>query len=231
VIEYQGIVSAPPSLEPTFLKLDILGALTSDMFTVILVFLFVDMFDTVGTLVGIGNQGGYIVNGRLPRASRALLSDAIGSTFGALLGTSTVTSYIESATGIGAGARTGFASLITGLTFILMIFFIPVARMAGGGVELESGDFLHPVTAPALIHVGSIMMRNVTRIDWKDVSVALPSFLIILGIPLTFSIAVGMGFGFISYPVFMLIAGRGRKVHWLVYMLGLVFLAYFIFLK
>jgi adenine/guanine/hypoxanthine permease len=231
VIGYQGVVASPPSLEPTFLKLDIMGALSADMLTIILVFLFVDMFDTVGTLVGIGRQAGYMEDGKLPRASKALFSDAVGTTAGALLGTSTVTSYIESATGIGAGARTGFANLITGAMFILMIFFIPVARMAGGGVEIAPGDMLYPVTAPALIYVGSIMMRNVVQIDFKDVSVALPAFLIILGIPLTFSIADGMAFGFIAYPLFMLMAGRGGRVHWLVYLLGLVFLAYFIFLR
>ncbi len=231
IIDYTGIIAPPPSLEPTFLKLNISKAFTGEMITIILVFLFIDMFDTAGTLVGIGNQAGYMVDGKLPRASKALFSDAAGSTVGALLGTSTVTSYIESATGIEAGARTGFANIVTGIMFILMIFFIPVARMAGGGVDIGGGDILYPVTAPALIYVGSIMMLNITKINWKDIPVAFPCFLIIIGIPLTFSIADGMAFGFISYPIFMLIAGRGRKVHWLVYLLGIIFLAYYIFLR
>ncbi len=231
IIKYEGIVSSPPSLEPTFLKLDIMGALQADMLTVILVFLFIDMFDTMGTLIGIGNQAGFMKEGKLPRASRALFSDAVGTTAGALLGTSTVTSYIESATGIGAGARTGFANIITGGLFLLMIFFIPIARMAGGGVELESGTILYPITAPALIYVGMIMIRNITRINWQDVTIALPSFIIILCIPLTFSIAHGIAFGFIVYPLAMLVAGRGKNVHWLMYLLSLIFLAYYIFLK
>jgi len=233
IIEYKVIISPPSSMDPTLFKLDILGALKLKMITVILVFLFVDMFDTVGTLVGIGNQAGYIKNGKLPRASKALFSDAVGTTVGAVLGTSTVTSYIESATGIGAGAKTGFANLITGLMFIMMIFFIPVAKMAGGGVPIDPGEieFLYPVTAPALIYVGLIMMRNVTRINWKDVTVAFPAFLIITGIAMTMSIADGMAFGFISYPIFMLVAGKAKKVHWLVYILGIVFLAYYIFLR
>jgi adenine/guanine/hypoxanthine permease len=237
VIEYEGIISTPSSMEPTLFKLDILGALSVDMITVILVFLFVDMFDTVGTLVGIGNQAGYIKDGRLPRASKALFSDAVGTTFGALMGTSTVTSYIESSTGISAGARSGFANIITGLMFIMMIFFIPVAKMAGGGIPLdpdipiEEVELLYPVTAPALIYVGLLMMRNVTRIDWKDVTVAFPAFLVIIGIPLTLSIADGMAFGFISFPLLMLVSGKGRKLHWLVYILGIIFLAYYIFLR
>jgi len=231
VIEYQGILSAPASLSPVFLKMDIMGALNPETATVILVFLFMAMFDTVGTLVGIGNQAGFMKDGKLPRASQALFSDALGSTVGAMIGTSTVTSYVESAAGISAGARTGFANLITGLMFVLMIFFLPIARMAGGGIEAGPGQLLHPVTAPALIYVGSIMMENVIRINWKDYAIALPAFLIILGISATFSIAAGLGFGFITYPIFMLIAGRGGKVHWMVYILGAVFLAYFIFLS
>jgi len=237
VIDYEGIMSAPSSMDPTLFKLDILGALSVDMITVILVFLFIDMFDTVGTLVGIGNQAGFIKDGRLPRASKALFSDALGTSFGALLGTSTVTSYIESSAGIGAGARTGFANIITGLMFIMMIFFIPVAKMAGGGVPIDPNipiaevELLYPVTAPALIYVGLMMMRNITRIDWKDVTIAFPAFLVIIGIPLTSSIADGMAFGFISYPLFMLASGKGRKVHWLVYVLGFVFLIYYIFLR
>ncbi|HEQ97811.1 MAG TPA: NCS2 family permease [candidate division Zixibacteria bacterium] len=231
IIDYTGIVAAPPSMEPTFLKLDIIGALKTQTGTIILVFLFVDMFDTAGTLVGIGNQAGFMRDGKLPRASRALFSDAVGTTAGALMGTSTVTSYIESATGIGAGARSGFANIVTGLMFVLMIFFIPVARMAGGGVEIAEGKVLYPVTAPALIYVGSIMMRNITKIDWNDIAVAFPCFLVIIGIPLTYSIADGMAFGFITYPIFMLIAGRGREMNWLMFLLGLIFLAYYVFLK
>jgi AGZA family xanthine/uracil permease-like MFS transporter len=231
IIDYTGVVAAPPSMDPTFLKLDIIGALKTQTGTIILVFLFVDMFDTAGTLVGIGNQAGFMRDGKLPRASRALFSDAVGTTAGALMGTSTVTSYIESATGIGAGARSGFANIITGLMFVLMIFFIPVARMAGGGVEIGDGKFLYPVTAPALIYVGSIMMRNIIKIDWSDIAVAFPCFLIIIGIPLTYSIADGMAFGFITYPIFMLIAGRGKQMNWLIFLLGLIFLAYYVFLK
>jgi len=231
VIDYQGIAAQPPSLEPTFLKLDIMGALSVQMIPVIIVFLFIDIFDTAGTLVGIGNQAGFMKNGRLPRASRALFSDAIGTVSGALLGTSTVTSYIESATGIAAGARTGFANLITGAMFLLMIFFIPIARMAGGAIAIEGGGLLYPVTAPALVYVGLMMMRNIVNIDWKDFATAMPAFLIMVGIPLTFSIADGMAFGFITLPIFMIIARRAREIHWLIYVLGILFIVYHGFLK
>ena len=231
VIEYQGIVAHPPSMEPTFLKLDIMGALSMNLVTVILVFLFIDIFDTAGTLVGIGNQAGFMKDGQLPRVTRALFSDAVGTITGALLGTSTVTSYIESATGITAGARTGFANLVTGAMFLLAIFFIPVARMAGGAIPIEGGGLLYPVTAPALVYVGLMMMRNIVNINWKDFATSMPAFLIILGIPLTFSIADGMAFGFITLPIFMLIARRGREIHWLIYVLGILFFVYHGFLK
>ena len=164
-------------------------------------------------------------------SARALFSDAVGTISGSLLGTSTVTSYIESATGITAGARTGFANLITGALFLLAIFFIPVARMAGGAIAIEGGGLLYPVTAPALVYVGLMMMRNIVNIDWKDFATSMPAFLIILGIPLTFSIADGMAFGFITLPIFMLIARRHREIHWLIYVLGILFFVYHGFLK
>jgi AGZA family xanthine/uracil permease-like MFS transporter len=225
MVEYQGLVSAPPSLAPTFLKLDIIGALKLGLVTVVVVFLFVDLFDTIGTLVGVSEQAGFIRDGRLPRAGRALFSDAVATTSGALLGTSTVTSYIESVAGVSEGGRTGFANVVTATLFLLALFVSPLAAMVGQGIEVAPGQFLHPVTAPALIIVGSLMVVNVWDIDWRDKTEAIPAFLTMIGMPLTFSIADGMAFGFVSYPVIKLFSGRAREVSLLVYALAVIFVA------
>jgi AGZA family xanthine/uracil permease-like MFS transporter len=231
VVKYQGIVSMPPSVIPTFLKLDILGAMDLGLLTVIFVFLFVDIFDTVGTLVGVGEVGGFIKKGRLPRANRALFSDAVGTVVGSLCGTSTVTSYIESAAGISEGAKSGLANVVTGVLFLLALFFSPLVKMIGGGYPVEEGLYLHPVTAPALIIVGSFMMHSVTRIDWKDYSESIPTFLTLIIIPLSFSIANGLAIGFISFAAIKLLIGKKHEVSWLVYLLGFLFILRFLFLK
>ncbi len=224
MVRYQGIISRPPSLAPTFLQMDVLGAFRLGLFTIIFVFLFMDLFDTVGTLIGVGEAAGFIKEGRLPRANRAFMADAVGTVIGGVLGTSTVTSYIESAAGVAAGGRTGFASLITGLLFLLTIFFFPLVKMVGGGYQIAEGLFLYPITAPALIIVGSLMLQTITRIDWSEPSEGIPAFLTLIGIPLTFSIADGLAFGFISYPIIKLCSGKGKGVGWLVYLLGFLFI-------
>ena len=178
------------------------------------------VFDAVGTLVGIGEQGGFMKEGKLPRAGRALTADASGTVVGSLLGTSTVTAYIESATGVQAGARTGLANMVTGALFFLALFFEPLARMIGGGVELSPGQFVNPMTAPALIVVGSLMARSLARIDWADMTESFPAFLVVLGIPLFWSIADGIAFGFIAYPLLKLLTGRYREASILVYVVG-----------
>jgi AGZA family xanthine/uracil permease-like MFS transporter len=230
IVPYEGILSMPPSNEPTLFKLDLAALFTSEMIVVIIVFLFMDLFDTTGTLLAVSQQAGLLRNGKLPRASRALLADAVGTTFGALVGTSTVTSFIESASGVQEGGRSGFTAVVVGLLFLMTIFFYPLARMIGCGVEAGEGVMLYPITAPALIIVGSMMVRNIRHIKWENVLEGIPAFLIMVGIPLTFSIQDGFALGFISYPVLMLLAGKGKEVSTLMYILGLVFLAKHIFL-
>lgn len=230
LVKYEGAVSMPPSIAPTFLKMDIAGAMNMGLLTVIFVFLFMDLFDTVGTLAGVGEAGGLMKSGKLPRAGKALLADAVGTCVGAVCGTPTVTSYIESASGISAGGRTGFANMVTGSLFLLALFFAPLVKMIGGGV-IVSGVTLHPVTAPALIIVGSMMIRSVARIEWKDHSEAIPAFLVMVMMPLSFSIATGVAFGFISYSVVKVFSGKGREVPWLVHVLAAVFIIRFLYLK
>jgi AGZA family xanthine/uracil permease-like MFS transporter len=210
------------------LKLDILGSIKSGLIAVIFVFFFLDVFDAVGTLIGISGPAGFLKNGRLPRADKAMLADAVGTVGGTLLGTSTVSSYIESATGIAQGARTGLANIPTAGLFLAALFFSPLAEMVGG--EVKYGDLtLRPVVAPPLIIVGYLMMKCVSFIDWDDLTEAIPAFLAIIMMPLTLSITEGISFGFISYSLLKLVSGKGRQVHWLIYLFSVLFiLRYFL---
>ena len=217
-----SVVSWPPSLGPTFFKLDLRHALTLSMLPFIVVFLFMVLFDTVGTLIGVAEQAGFIRDNQLPRARQAFASDALATTFGACLGTSTVTSYIESAAGVEQGGRTGLTAVTAGALFLLALFFSPVIAMVGSYA---------PITAPALVLVGAMMIRNVVRIDWADYSESVPAFLVIIGIPLSYSIADGLALGFICYPIIKLLAGRGREVKWVLYVLAALLLAYFLFIR
>jgi len=227
IVKYHGFLAAPPSLAPTFLKLDIIGAFKSGFFTVIFVFFFLDMFDCVGTLIGVSSPAGFIKDGKLPRANRAILADAIGTAEGALLGTSTVSSYIESATGIAQGARTGLANVFTSLLFIAALFFSPLAEMISGEVKFKELT-LHPIIAPPLIIVGYLMMKSVTQINWDDLTEAIPAFLTIAIMPLTVSITEGIAFGFISYSILKLVSKQGKRVHWLVYLFSVLFILRYI---
>jgi len=186
--------------------------------TVILTFLFLDVFDTVGTLIGVSERAGLLdENGRLPRARWALFSDAAGTVVGAALGTSTVTSYVESAAGVQAGARTGLANIATAALLLLSIVLYPVlAVVASGHAYSEQGFqmFQYPVLAPALIVVGSMMLKSLARLEWEDATEFLPAFLTIILVPLTLSITEGISFGFIAYSLLKLVTGRGREVHW-----------------
>ncbi|MCG8516352.1 MAG: NCS2 family permease [Halanaerobiales bacterium] len=218
----QGIVALPRMSDwsAVLFQLDIAGALQLSLIGVLLSLLFVDMFDTAGTLVGVSQQAGYLdKEGNLPKASRALLADAIGTSGGALFGTSTVTTYIESASGVAAGGRTGLTGVVVSLLFFLALFFKPLIGIVPAAA-----------TAPALIIVGTMMISNITKIDWDDFTEVLPAFITMLLMPLTYSIANGIAIGFIAYPLLKLFTGRGKEVHWLVYTLGIVFLAYFIWL-
>lgn len=231
IVKYQGLVSMPPSMAPTFLKMDIPGAMKLGLLSIIFIFLFMDIFDTVGTLAGVGELGGFMKTGKLPRAGRAMFTDAVGTCVGAACGTPTVTSYIESAAGIASGGRSGLASIVTGIAFLLALFFSPLIRIIGGGYLAPNGAILHPITAPALIIVGSMMLHSITKIDWKDYSESIPAFLVMIVMPLTFSIATGIAFGFISFAALKLFTGKGRQVSWLIYLLAALFILRFAYLK
>jgi len=198
---WTGVMSPPPSIAPTFLKLDVIGALTPKLFGVVLVFFLLALFDSIGTLIGVANRIGIVRNGTMPRIRQALLADAIGTVAGASLGTSTVTAYIESSTGVAAGGRTGLASVVTAAMFLLSLFFSPLVRMIGGGVVVDNNVTLYPIIAPALILVGALMMESVRRIPWDDLTQALPAFLTIVIMPFTFSITNGIAFGLVAYGV------------------------------
>lgn len=222
LVPFRGLVAVPPSLAPTFGQLDIRSALQPDLIAVIFVLFFLGLFDTVGTLVGVAGQAGLIQGGRLPRARQAMATDAVGTVVGTILGTSTVTAYVESAAGVAAGARTGLANVVTATLLLASLFFAPIARIAGEGVPVD-GATLYPIVAPALIMVGSFMVRATAQIDWRDAPGALASFLTLVTMPLTFSITEGIAFGFITYALLMLAAGRSREVHPLVYIFAGLF--------
>ena len=216
----EKVVSLPHT--PYWLQMDLLAALSWKTAPFILIFLFMGVFDMLGTLVGVSEQAGLIKDGKLPRARQALLSDAVGTTAGAALGTSTVTSFIESAAGVEQGGRTGLTALCTAALFLVALFFTPLVAMIGS---------YRPITAPALLIVGSMMMRNVVKIDWKDYTEAIPAFLILIGIPMTYSIGDGLALGFVVYPVVKLCTGKGRTISWLMYVMALVLAAYLVFVR
>jgi len=217
-----GVVSHPPSMGPTFFRMDLRHALAWPMIPFILIFLFMNLFDTLGTLVGVSEQAGFIKDNKLPRAKQALVSDAVGTVAGATFGTSTVVSYIESAAGVEQGGRTGLTAVTVAVLFIVALFFSPIIEMVGSYPS---------ITAPALVVVGSMMMRNVTKIDWGNYAEAMPAFVTILAIPLTYSIADGLALGFVSYPIIKLLSGQGRDVRWLSYLMAALLAAYLVFVR
>lgn len=230
IVEFQGIVSAPPDISPTLFKLDIPGALRIGFVNVVLIFLLMDMFDTLGTFIGVGHASGIMKNGKMPRINRALMADAAGTVAGACLGTSTVTSYIESTAGVREGGRTGLTALVVAIGMILAIFFKPLVAMVGGGVPVMDSEgallyMLYPITAPALILVGSFMAKSLTKCRWDDPTESIPSFMTIVGMALTYNISHGLAFGFILYPALKLMAGRGKEVSWLMYIMAIIFIA------
>jgi adenine/guanine/hypoxanthine permease len=203
----------------TFLKLDFAGAARLGLLELIFVFFFVDLFDNVGTLVGVCEQGGFLRDGKLPRASRALLADATGTLFGALAGTSTVTSYIESAAGVAAGARTGLGNLVIAGLFLLAMFCAPLVTAIPGYA-----------TAPALILVGALMCESVSKVKWEEFSEGFPAFLTLVATPLTFSVATGLSLGLISYTLVKVGAGRHREISPLIWVLTGLFLLRYVYL-
>ncbi len=219
-VHWPGNPVGLPDIEHTaILKLDIRTALSLACIPFVIMLVFTDIFDTVGTLVGVSERAGFMKGNTLPRANRALISDAVGTIAGSLLGTSTVTSYIESATGIEQGGRTGLTSVVVSLLFVTALIFSPIVEMVGGYA---------PITAPALVMVGALMAANIRKIAWDDITESLPAFMILIGIPLTYSIADGLALGFISYPVIKLLSGRVREVNWLMFILASAMLVYFL---
>jgi AGZA family xanthine/uracil permease-like MFS transporter len=218
--QLNGVVSMPPSLVPTFMQLDIMGALDIGLLSVIFAFLFVDLFDTSGTLVGVAQKANLLdKDGKMPKLGRALLADSTATMAGAALGSSTTTSYIESAAGISAGGRTGLTACVVAALFLLSLFFAPLA----GAVPAFA-------TAPALLFVAVLMMSSLAQIDWDDLTVAAPVVIAALAMPLTFSIANGIAFGFIAWTAIKLLAGRWRDLNPALVILSALFvikLAYF----
>ena len=209
---YDGIAAAPPSIEPTLFKLQIPNIFDKlEIIPVIFVFFAIDMFDSIGTLTAIGYRAELMEEGKLTKARGALLTDAGSTVGGALLGTSTVTCYIESATGIAEGGRTGLTAAFTGIFMLLSVFLYPLVKIVGGGFQISQAAFLYPIIAPALIVVGGLMLRNVSQIDWEDITESIPAFLTMLMMPLSFSITDGIGFGFISLAFLKLVTGRRKE--------------------
>ena len=208
------------ALSGTFLKLDIAAALKFGLLEIVFVFLFVDLFDNIGTLVAVGKRAQlFDAEGKIPRLNGILTSDALATTAGSLLGTSTVVSYIESAAGVVAGGRSGVTAIVTGLLFVVALFVAPLA----GAIPVQA-------TAPALILVGALMLVHAGEIEWSNPVQSIPAFLTMTAIPLTFSIANGLAFGFVSSTVLRLVAGKWRSIHWLVYVLTLLCIVRFIYL-
>jgi len=218
-VQYHGVISAPPSIAPTFLQLDFSAVFDVSMISIVFAFLFVDLFDTAGTLVGVAQKANLIgEDGKIPRLNRALLADSTATAVGALLGTSNTTSYIESAAGVAAGGRTGLTAVVVGILFLLALFFSPLAGM------------IPPyATAGALLYVSILMLSGLVSIDWADLTEAAPVVITCLMMPLTSSVAEGISLGFISYAFIKLLSGKGRSVSMSVWVMSAIFILKYIF--
>ena len=216
---FQGIVSPPPSVAPTLFKLDLEGALSIGFLNVVLVFFLVELFDATGTLMGVANRAGLLAPGKMHRMKRALLADSGAIMAGAALGTSSTTAYIESASGVQAGGRTGLTAVTVGVLFLACLFISPLA----GAVPAYA-------TAPALLYVACLMLRELADLDWNDATESVPAVLTVLLMPLTYSIANGIAFGFIAYAMLKLLTGRAREVQVIVWVIAAVFLFKFFYL-
>lgn len=220
VTPFGGIAAWPPSIAPTFLKMDVAGALNLGLVTIVFALLFVDLFDNAGTLIGLAHRAGMLdEKGRLPRLGRALIADSVAAMAGGALGTSTTTSYIESASGINAGGRTGLAAVVTGLLFVAALFLAPLAAAIPAYA-----------TAPALLFVACLMARALADIAWDDITEAVPALVTAIAMPFTFSIAHGIAFGFITYAAVKLLGGRAREVGPAVWALAGAFVLKFVLL-
>ena len=215
------LVSLPNFSQNAFFALDIMGALEMGLITIIFTFTFVELFDTMGTLVGTANKAGLIdKDGKFPGMGKAMLVDAFGVSFGSLLGTSTITAFVESAAGVAAGGRTGLTAVVTGLLFFVALFFTPLVSLIPDAA-----------TAPALIIVGALMIESIKNIDLSDLTEAIPAFITIVAMPFTYSIANGISFGLVLYPLMKLVTGRHKEVHWIVWILAALVIARYAFLS
>jgi AGZA family xanthine/uracil permease-like MFS transporter len=217
---FTGIVSMPPSIEPVFMKMDLAGAFNAGLLIVVFAFLFVDLFDNTGTLIGLAHRGGFMSSdGTVPRMRQALIADSAAAMVGAVLGTSTTTSYVESAAGINAGGRTGLTAATVGVLFLVALFLAPLAKSIPAYA-----------TAPALLYVACLMARGLIDIEWNDLTEAAPAVVTAVAMPFTFSVADGIAFGFITYSGIKLAAGRMRELHPVVLILSVLFILKYVWI-
>lgn len=209
--QLKGVVGAIPSIAPTFMQMDFEGLFTATMIGVIFVFFLVDLFDSTGTLVGVSHRAGLLKDGKLPRLKKALFADSTAIVAGAALGTSSTTPYIESASGVAAGGRTGLTAVVVAVLFLACLFLSPLAQSVPGFA-----------TAPALLFVGVLMIHGITNIDWDDITEAVPAFLTIVFMPFTYSIADGIAMGFISYAIIKLLTGKAKTVPYMVWIVAVL---------
>ncbi|CAN7671119.1 NCS2 family permease [Paenibacillus sp. LjRoot56] len=213
-------VAAPTGLVATAFQLDIKGVFTSGLYAVIFTFLLITLFDTTGTMLGVAEQAGLLKENKFPRSRGALLADAVGTTTGALLGTSPTSAYIESSSGVAVGGRTGLTAVIVSLLLALTLLFSPIIAVLAS---------IPAITAPTLIIVGFLMMNVLRQIEWQDLEEAFPAFLIVVLMPLTYSIATGIGIGFIVYPILKVIRGKRKDVHPIFYLFAMLFFVQIVF--
>lgn len=218
LLNFDGVLSVPPT--PVFFDIDIAGVFTNSLYSIVFAFLLVTIFDTTGTLIGVTEQAGLTKEGKIPRAKKAFLGDAIATTVGSMFGTSPSTAYVESSTGVAAGGRTGLTATVVAILFAASIFFSPL---------ISAISSVQAITAPVLIIVGCFMMEGLAKVNWKIFDEAFPAFAIILTMPLTSSISTGIAIGFITYPLMKVFSGKGKSVHPLIYIFGLIFLVQLIF--
>ncbi|MFJ7363708.1 NCS2 family permease [Peribacillus frigoritolerans] len=218
LLNFDGVLSVPPT--PVFFDIDIAGVFTNSLYSIVFAFLLVTIFDTTGTLIGVTEQAGLTKDGKIPRAKKAFLGDALATTVGSMFGTSPSTAYVESSTGVAAGGRTGLTATVVAILFAASIFFSPL---------ISAISSVQAITAPVLIIVGCFMMEGLAKVNWKIFDEAFPAFAIILTMPLTSSISTGIAIGFITYPLMKVFSGKGKSVHPLIYIFGLIFLVQLIF--
>ncbi|TDL93253.1 NCS2 family permease [Vibrio vulnificus] len=218
LLNFDGVLSVPST--PVFFDIDIAGVFTNSLYSIVFAFLLVTIFDTTGTLIGVTEQAGLTKDGKIPRAKKAFLGDAIATTVGSMFGTSPSTAYVESSTGVAAGGRTGLTATVVAILFAASIFFSPL---------ISAISSVQAITAPVLIIVGCFMMEGLAKVNWKIFDEAFPAFAIILTMPLTSSISTGIAIGFITYPLMKVFSGKGKSVHPLIYIFGLIFLVQLIF--